>query len=154
MVDIAVVFGAYFDPDSFTFLHGLECLSDMLMLLQICHFKLFFNSSFLLKVDQLSIVKPCFVCVVNYVSFVTFSIELRGRSLHQIFDDTSILVLSYIYWVTDTLRLDRGHVVELIKRSLFTGWNVVIPFLFLPSVVSFLVSFLPQASFNSLQNCV
>jgi hypothetical protein len=78
VVDIAVVFGTYLNPDSFTFLHRLEGLSDMLMLLQICHIKLFFDSSLLFKVDQLSIVKSSFVRIVNYISFITFSIELGG----------------------------------------------------------------------------
>lgn len=120
VVDLAVVLWADLDPDDLALFHGEEGLADVLMLLGAVHMELFFCLSFLFEIDQLAIVEPCFMEVVDDVSFLDKPLEFRSRRFHIEFQKATILISSNVDGLsTYTVALDRRKVKPFIHRSFF-----------------------------------
>ena len=140
------------DPHRLSFPHCLEGLPYVIMLLQICHFKLFLDFPLFFKVDQLTIVKSGFMSVINNIGLFALPGELGGAWLHEIFDDASILFFGDVCRLLDAFRLYRGQIIELIDWSFLTLRDIIFPFLLFSSGFSLVDCFLLQALLNSFHN--
>jgi hypothetical protein len=70
MINIAMIFRAYFYPSYFAFTHRPEGNSHVLMELRVTHFKFLFHFWFFTQINKLSIIISCFFRIKNRIIII------------------------------------------------------------------------------------
>ena len=147
-----MIFGTVLDPCYFTFSHCGKYDSKMLLEIFITHFKFLYLFSFFSEITQLTIIEPRLSHVENIVVRFDRPRELWSALFHDIFKNTTILFRRNVDGTCDTKFFYFTQIIKFIQWSFFCRWNIIVPLLFLNSLLRFFERFCSETGNNMIQD--
>lgn len=99
VVNVLMVLGPDFEPNDFSLPHGQKCGPDILIRPLISHFESLLCFPLLIEVNELPVIEPGLMCIVNVVSLLDSSLKYCSWLFNLIFDEPSVLVLAQIHLI-------------------------------------------------------